>query len=606
MDAYTQAVAHHRAGRGKDAVAAARQALIDTPDDPLVHNLLGVCLTSLDDPSLLREGIQLLRGAVTRWPDHEHLVTNLAIAFQNAGEQQRAWQMFRHLLALNPASALAHDRLGFLANTWRGDREQAVRLADRAARLSPQEEGIRINQSLAWAPHDLDRTILALDAATVLNPQNTYPYVQRAGALLRRGQWQAALHPLRRALKLDPTNDDAIKHAMRCQRYHAASQSAAAQGSEPGTGLLLRGPFSTASGYAHMGRRYIQTLRRQQVPLQVIGVFGHETWADEPLEAPVGAKAAINIMVPLAVEPIPGLATILYSMFEGPRISRTWAKQSLAADMVIVPTQSSRLAWASQGYPEDRLHVCPLGVDAEPAAADAPPLTLVDGNGRRVDSYRHRFLNVSDAIPRKNLDGVLRVWLRATSRGDDAVLILKPGKGGTEAARRHLQTIVRQTQEHVGRSFADAAPIVLVDQPLSEAEMTGLFRTANCYFSLSHGEGWDLPLSKAGAMGLGLIAPAHSSYLDYLDERFARLIPCTTGPAHLPYSSEPWEPFFGLDWWEPDETVAAGIISDIIAGRDKALPDASAHLLGNFTWDQAARKLRHILADAGLLRRGDA
>ncbi|MBP7337767.1 tetratricopeptide repeat protein [Niveispirillum sp.] len=602
MDAYAQAVAHHRAGRGPQSIAAARQAVVEAPDDPLAHNLLGVCLTSTPPTA---EGIQVLRAAVARWPNHEHLVTNLALALQSAGEQGEAWRYLRHLLVLNPASALACDRLGFLCNTWRGDREQAARLSDRAARLSPQDEGIRINQSLAWAPHDLDRTILALDAATIVNPQNTYPYVQRAGALLRRGRWQAALHPLRRALKLDPTNDDAIKHALRCQRYHAASQSAAAQGPGPGDGLLLRGPFSTASGYAHMGRRYIQTLRRQQVPLQVIGVFGHETWADEPLEAPVGAKAAINIMVPLAVEPIPGLATILYSMFEGPRISRTWAKQSLAADMVIVPTESSRVAWASQGYPEDRIRVCPLGVDAEPAAADAPPLTLVDGHGRRVDSYRHRFLNVSDAIPRKNLDGVLRVWLRATNRDDDAVLILKPGKGGTEAARRHLQNIVRQTQDHVGRAFTDAAPIVLIDQPLSEAEMTGLFRTANHYFSLSHGEGWDLPLSKAGAMGMGLIAPAHSSYLDYLDERFARLIPCTTGPAHLPYSTEPWEPFFGLDWWNPDETVAAGIISDIIAGRDKGLPDASAHLLGNFTWDQAARKLRRILADAGLLRQGD-
>ena len=74
--------------------------------------------------------------------------------------------------------------------------------------------------------------------------------------------------------------------------------------------------------------------------------------------------------------------------------------------------------------------------------------------------------------------------------------------------------------------------------------------------------------------------------------------------AHLPYSTEPWEPFFGLDWWNPDEEAAAAIIADIIAGRDSALPDASAHLLNNFTWGQAAHKLRTILADAGLLRQG--
>jgi len=599
MDAYAQAVAHHRAGRADAALEAARLAVDAAPDDPLAHNVLGICLIGVQQPT---DGIQILLRAVRRWPEHEGLVTNLAIGLHNAGDQKAAWHYLRHLAALNPTSATAFDLLGALAQTWRGDRAGAARLADRAARLAPQDHAIRINQSLAWAPHDLDRTIRALNMAIALKPEDPYPYVQRAGALLRRGQVYAALHPLRRALRLNPTHEDAGRHALRCQRYHAASQSAAAHGSGPGDGLLLRGPFSTASGYAHMGRRYIQTLRRQGVPMQVVGVFGHETWGEEPLEAPVGAKAAINIMVPLAVEPIPGLTTILYSMFEGPRISKTWAQQSLAADLVIVPTESSRIAWASQGYPGDRIRVCPLGVDAEPAAAKAPALTLVDGNGRRVDSYRHRFLNVSDAIPRKNLDGVLRVWLRTTRREDDAVLILKPGKGGNEAARRHLQTIVRQTQAHVGRSFAEAAPIVLVDQPLSEAEMTGLFCTANYYWSLSHGEGWDLPLSKAGAMGLGLIAPAHSAYLDYLDARFARMIPCTTGPAHLPYSAEPWEPFYGLDWWEPDEDAAASILSDIIQGRDARLPDAAAHLLGHFTWDQAAHKLRHILADAGLLR----
>lgn len=599
MDAYAQAVAHHRAGRAEAALAAARLAVAAAPDDPLTHNLLAVCLTIARQAD---DGIQVLLQAIRRWPDHEGLVTNLAIGLHNAGDRPAAWHYLRHLAVLNPASATAFDRLGGLALTWRGDRTGAARLADRAARLAPHDAPIRINQSLAWAPHDLERTIRALDAAIALKPEDPHPYVQRAGALMRRGQVYAALHPLRRALRLNPGHEDAGRHALRCQRYHTASQSAAAHGPGPGDGLLLRGPFSTASGYAHMGRRLIQTLRRQGVPLQVVGVFGHETWGDEPLEAPVGAKAAINIMVPLAVEPIPGLVTLLYSMFEGPRISKSWARQSLAADLVIVPTESSRIAWASQGYPEDRIRICPLGVDAEPAAADAPALTLVDGNGRRVDSYRHRFLNVSDAIPRKNLDGVLRVWLRTTRRDDDAVLILKPGKGGSEAARRHLQTIVRQTQAHVGRRFAEAAPIVLVDQPLSEAEMTGLFRTANYYWSLSHGEGWDLPLSKAGALGLGLIAPAHSAYLDYLDARFARMIPCTTGPAHLPYSREPWEPFFGLDWWEPDEDAASAILSDIIRGHDARLPDASAHLLGNFTWDQAVHKLRHILADAGLLR----
>lgn len=599
IDLFRQALDHYRAGRFDIALPVAQQAFDAEPDDPESHNLLGVCLISTEKAA---SGFEVLKAAVQRWPSHVSLLTNLAISLHNAGENKAAAHYFRRLAVVQPDNPLAYDRLCLIDLTWRGDRTGAVLMADRAARLAPQDEGIRVNQALAWAAHDLRRASQTFEIVTALSPQSPYGYVQQAGLQMRMCRPAVALDYLRRALRLDPNDDDAIKHALRCRHYHQASRAAAGLGSAPGEGIVLRGPFSTASGYAHMGRRYIQTLRKQNVPLHVIGIFGHETWAAEPLDRPVPAKAVVNMMVPLAVEPVHGMTNILYSMFEGPRISPTWAQQSLNSDMVIVPTESSKLAWASRGYPEDRLRVCPLGVDAEPDTADAPPLVLVSGNGRRVDTYRHRFLNVSDAIPRKNLDGLLRVWLRATQRSDDAVLILKPGKGGNAKALAELQDIVRRTQAHVGKSFADAAPIVLVDQPLSEAEMTGLFRASTIYWSLSHGEGWDLPLSKAGAMGLGLIAPRHSAYVDYLDDRFARMIPCTIGPAHRPYSRDPWEPFFNLDWWEPDEDAAASIITDIIRGRDAALPDASRHLLENFTWDQATHTLRRILADAGLLR----
>ena len=83
-------------------------------------------------------------------------------------------------------------------------------------------------------------------------------------------------------------------------------------------------------------------------------------------------------------------------------------------------------------------------------------------------------------------------------------------KAGAEAVRRTLQ------------AAADAGVEVLTLYAFSSenwrrsdeeiADMTGLMRAATHYWSMSHGEGWDLPLSKAGAMGLSLIAPRHSAY----------------------------------------------------------------------------------------------
>ncbi|HEY0835844.1 MAG TPA: hypothetical protein VGE72_18215, partial [Azospirillum sp.] len=385
----------------------------------------------------------------------------------------------------------------------------------------------------------------------------------------------------------------------RARRYAATAAAAGQAAGRAAGGLVVRGPFTSATGYGHFCQRLIRALLDRGVPLQTIGIMGPESWAPETLDRPVPARAVVNCLIPLAVEPVPGLATVTFSMFEGTRIPMAWRRQCERSDLIVVPCESSRLAWAGRGFPEDRLRVCPLGVDGvEDDGAAA--LTLVDSQGRPVSSYRHRFLNVSDFIPRKNVDGLLRVWLRATARGDDAVLILKLGKGTTTSPLGELGALVRLAESAVGKRMAEAAPVVLIDRLFSDAEMTGLYKAASHYWSLSHGEGWDLPMSKAGTLGLGLIAPRHSAYVDYLDDRVAHMIPAAVGPAHLPGRAEFYQPFHGLDWWNPDEDAAAGILAGIIRGTDAEPRSARARLLERFTWERSADRLLAILDDAGL------
>ncbi|MFC5358976.1 hypothetical protein [Azospirillum himalayense] len=99
---------------------------------------------------------------------------------------------------------------------------------------------------------------------------------------------------------------------------------------------------------------------------------------------------------------------------------------------------------------------------------------------------------------------------------------------------------------------------------------------------------------------MSLIAPSHSAYVDYLDDRVARLIPAAVRPARLPYSEQHYAPFHGLDWWDPDEDAAASILSAIIRGNDDSHPSARDHLVQGFTWARAVERLPTILDDAGL------
>ena len=66
-----------------------------------------------------------------------------------------------------------------------------------------------------------------------------------------------------------------------------------------------------------------------------------------------------------------------------------------------------------------------MGVDAARFRPGIDPLELPHVRGRPVADYAVRVLNVSEIGGRKNLIGMLRVWLIATKLDDDAILIVK-------------------------------------------------------------------------------------------------------------------------------------------------------------------------------------
>lgn len=587
---------HAEAGRWAEAVEACRAVLTDSPQNLEVLNILGVALTSSGS---YEDGVAVLTAAVEFDPIYPGPLKNLSIALQMLGDFDRAVLRLCQLCALDPADPAPINHMGqiFLEQ---GDLEAAASLMQRAAYLAVSDVSYWVSASsvMLHLGHVEDAASMFGNALALFS-DDSYANTFAATFALRNGDLELAEDFIKKAQIFDPMSHDAAGIASRICSYRGAS-SAVPPSNEAASGLVLRGPFDTISGYAHMGRRFIQTLREQSVPLNVIGLTGHERWEAEPLHRPVPARALINISIPIAVERVSGLATVTYSMFEGTRIPLPWARLSDKSDLVIVPTESSRMAWSAHGFPETRLRVCPLGVDAEPMARDISPMVLVSDDGCLVSSFRHRFLNVSDLIPRKNLAGLLRVWLRATQRSDDAVLILKTGRG-KEKDIKILRDLLTKSEAAVGRRFANAGRVLLVDQMFNEQQMTALFAAATCYWSMSHGEGWDLPMSKAGAMGLSLIAPGHSAYLDYLNPSVARIIPSKVVPAFQPYSDAPYPPFFGLDWWQPDEDAAVAIVEAIVKGRDVALPDASHHLMKNFTWSKAAQRLREILSAEGMI-----
>ncbi len=369
--------------------------------------------------------------------------------------------------------------------------------------------------------------------------------------------------------------------------------------------LSITGPYKGHTGYDHHVREFTRELVRQDVAVQLLE-FGE--WSTpkltteqqgtrlDSLHRPVDADVRLHFVMPPQVEIAQNQRNINFTMFEADRIPTDWLQHNLRHDRVIVPTESSRQAWINSGYPEERIRLCPLGVDAELFQQQVQPLPLKDDCGRPVADYLTRVLNISELTPRKNLLGLLRTWIQATSKSDDAILIIKINC----LWRRWLLKFfldVKLMERQIGKSRKDAAPVLfLINRRLSDAEMPRLYATATHYWSMSFGEGWDLCMMEAGAAGLHLIAPEHSAYATYLNSDLADMIPCRAVPAKFRWAYGLHKFFQGANWWQPDEDAAAQYIRRAITkGGIKRNGATQAHLAKHFTWQKATEKLIEVL-----------
>ena len=364
------------------------------------------------------------------------------------------------------------------------------------------------------------------------------------------------------------------------------------------------GPFRGASGYDRVTRGFATGLIAAGARLQLVPVPG---WSpDLPPHAadvldrhvePADADVAVHFMMPDRCWPVPGMRNVNYTMFEATRIPPAWVDLAADHDLIVLPTQTCRRAWLESGVPPGKLRVCGLGVDGAFFAAPAAPLDLAGPHGRRVASYRTRFLHVGEPRPRKNQLGLLRSWLQATSSEDDAILILKSAAPPQLAAA--FGNDVSRMREKKGRGFAHAAPVLFLNEVFDDRQMRALYRTATHYIGMSHAEGWDMPMMEAAVSGLSLLTPDQPAYRGYLEPGDADWIACReadvrpdglAGIEDLAY-------FRGLRWWEPDEADAARLLADVIAaGRRR--PPPTRRLLTEFTWERASRRLLGLLGES--------
>jgi len=376
--------------------------------------------------------------------------------------------------------------------------------------------------------------------------------------------------------------------------------------SAPPKRLRVTGPYRGVTGYDHMVRSIVRALAGTGVQIELRDL---PVWSQTRLPASdstkffkqfqrrLRARVHLHFCMPPQVQLSACCLNVNYTMFEATRLSPAWVEASRKNDLTIVPTESSRRCWIESGIAGEKVKLCPPGVDFDFFAPGAPPLPAATAAGRPVGQFRLRFLNVAESIHRKNLAGLLRAWIVATHAGDDAVLILKTGFYAP-GRREKFEGQLREVERGLGKTLAAAAPVVLLDSFLTPEEMPRLYAMATHYWSMSRGEGFDLPMLEAAACGLQLLAPDHSAYQEYLNPQIASLIPAREVPAKIPDDVALNAFFAGANWWEPDEAAAIELIRNLVDGSTSPTQSARAALFGKYTWNKTAQRLWKIIGSA--------
>lgn len=185
-----------------------------------------------------------------------------------------------------------------------------------------------------------------------------------------------------------------------------------------------------------------------------------------------------------------------------------------------------------------------------------------------VDADDFVFYSIFDWQHRKNAPGMMEAFLQAFPDACDAVLLLKTIPRATAEAQRCLDQVRARTQS-LGR-------VVLLCEPLNEAQISGLHERGDCYLSLHRGEGWGYPLFEAAARGTPTVASAQGGPLDFLDALRHRLVPCREIAVQEPYF------LFTRDmhWGEPDLVAASEALRWVYEHRDQARANADVAARG--------------------------
>mgnify|MGYP003121220334 CR=1 FL=1 len=300
--------------------------------------------------------------------------------------------------------------------------------------------------------------------------------------------------------------------------------------------VIVRGPVLTQSGYGEHTRFVLRALRLQEPELEIHVIptnWGQTGWIAIPDEERAwidkavqdGAKyieskqpydISVQVSIPNEWTQMAPINVGVTAGIEVNAVSPAWIEKSNMMDKVIVVSEHSKAGFDNTVIKAqtDRGEV--TLVNQTPVEVCGYPVKHFEETNLDLDlEYDFNYLAIAQWGPRKNLENLIK-WFVEENYDREVGLIVKTSiKNNSILDRVHTEGML----QNVIPDIPDRkCKVHLLHGDMTEAEIHSLYThpKIKALATLTHGEGFGLPIFEAAYSGLPVIAPGWSGHVDFL------------------------------------------------------------------------------------------
>ena len=381
--------------------------------------------------------------------------------------------------------------------------------------------------------------------------------------------------------------------------------------------MLSYGP---GAGYGDAAEAIMAGLRDAGVPVTWSPLGAEENiWKADlgPLVHPGGAGSSQHDIVQLPIDydtvavhcpPVwndwladeaGGCRMVAFTTWESDRLPDRYVDALNHYDLVVVPSSFNVALFMASGV---TVPVVAVPHVARPVTVAPPP----------APSGHLRFYTIGTWSTRKALDGTITAFMDAFGPEDDVSLLVRTTEEDHVAVARQARRgwVVDPSETRSWFSLErlvagrDHAPIELRTEAMTPAEVKDVHRSADCFVSLTRGEGWGFGAFDAAAHGNPVVTTGWGGTLDFLPEGYPYLVDYDLVASSL---DEPdnWAPPSRGRWAKARIAHGAALLRSVHEDREKAWAQASAlapQIRAQFGSAVATERLLRVLARVPLPR----